>query len=50
MQSDDAFLIGTGFERAGFARPVRLLWMLDSSTKIRNKKDRRGLARCLSDA
>ena len=29
-------------------RPVRWLWTLDSSAKIRNKEDPRGLARCLS--
>ena len=48
--TDDAFSIGTGLERVGIARPVRWLWMLDSSAKTRNKEDRRGLAHCLSDA
>ena len=50
LTTDDAFSTETGLERAGFARPVSLLWTLDSSAKIRNKKDQRGLARCLSDA
>ena len=49
-QTDDAFSIGTGLELAGIARPVRCLWTSGSSAKSRTKKDRRGLARCLSDA
>ena len=44
------FSTGTGLERVGIAGPVHWIWALDSSTKTRNKKDRRGLARCLSDA
>ena len=36
---DDAFSTGTRLERAGIAGPVRCLWMLGSSAKIRNKKD-----------
>ena len=48
--SDDAFSTGIGLERAGFDGPVRWLWVLDSSAKTRNKKDRRGLARCRFDA
>ena len=32
------------------AGPVRWLWTLDSSAKTRKKEDRRGLARCRSDA
>ena len=47
---DDAFSTGTGLERVGFAGPVCWLWALESSAKTRNKKDRRGLARCHSDA
>ena len=48
--SDDAFSIGIGLERTGFAGPIRCLWMLGSSAKTRNKKDRRGFSRCRSDA
>ena len=48
--TDDAFSTGTGLERAGFAGPVLWLWALDSFAKSRNKKDRRGLAQCRSDA
>ena len=44
------FSIGTGLERVGIAGSVRWLWILDFSAKTRNKEDRRGLARCLSDA
>ena len=47
---DDAFSTGTWLERAGIARPVRCLWMLGSSIKTRNKKDRWGRIRCLSNA
>ena len=47
---DDAFSTGTGLERAGIVGPVRCLWTLGSSRKTRNKKNRRGLSRCLSDA
>ena len=38
------FSTGTGLERAGIARLIRWLWMLDSSAKTRNQK---GLARAL---
>ena len=44
------FSTGTRLKRTGFAGPVCWLWALDSSAKTRNKKDRRGLARCHSDA
>ena len=44
------FSTGTGLERVGIAGPVLWLWTLDFSAKTRNKEDRRGLARCLSDA
>ena len=37
-------------ERAEFVGLVRWLWALDSSAKIRNKKDQCGLARCHFDA
>ena len=47
---DDVFSIGIGLARVGFARSVRLLRTLDSFAKIRNKKYRRGLVRCLSHA
>ena len=47
---DDAFSTGIEIECAGFAGLVRWLWALDSSAKTRNKKDRRGVARCRSDA
>ena len=40
--SDDAFLVGTGLERAGFAGLVCLLRALDSPEKTRNQKNRRG--------
>ena len=58
LNSDDAFFnrnwagacwnrwVGTGT----VAGLVRWLWTLDSSTKTRNKEDRRGVARCRSDA
>ena len=46
----DIFSTEIGLERARFAGPVRWLLALDSSAKTRNKKDRRGLARCRSDA
>ena len=39
---DDALSTETGLERAGIARPVHWLWTSGSSTKIRNKNDRRG--------
>ena len=39
---DDAFSIETGLELGEIAGPVRCLWMLGSSAKIRNKKDWRG--------
>ena len=42
MASDDAYSIETGLELVGIARPIRSLWMLGSSTKIRNKRDWRG--------
>ena len=48
--NDDAFSTGTGLEHARIAGPVICLWMSSSSAKTRNKKDRRGLACCLSDA
>ena len=44
------FSTETGLERVEIVGPVRWLWTLDSSAKTRNKEDRRGLARCLSDA
>ena len=50
LLTNDAFSIGIGLERAGFTGPIRLLHTLDSSAKTRNKKDRRGLACCISDA
>ena len=40
--TDDVFSIGIGFKRAGFVGPIRYFWTLGSSTKTRNKKDRRG--------
>ena len=43
MDTDDAFSTETGLELGGIAGPVRCLWMSGSSTKIRNKKDWRGL-------
>ena len=45
-----SFSTGTGLEHAGIVGPVRWLWTLDSSAKTRNKEDRWGLVRCLSDA
>ena len=47
LDIDDAFSTRTGLERAGIAWPVRCLWTLGSSVKTRNKRYRRGLARCL---
>ena len=41
-QTDDVFSTETGPERVGISRPVRCLWTLSSSAKIRNKKDLRG--------
>ena len=52
IKTDDAFSIGTGLERVGFARPVRRLWMSGSSAKTRNRKRSTGARplpfRCLS--
>ena len=39
---DDAFSIGTGLERAGFAGLVHRLWMSGSSAKTRNRKGSAG--------
>ena len=39
-----------GLERVGIVGPVRWLWTLDSSTKIRKKEDQRGLAHYRFDA
>ena len=38
IDNDDVFSTETGLELVGIARPVRLLWMSDSSAKIRNKR------------
>ena len=50
FKNDDTFSIEIGLELTEIAGLVRCLWMSDSSAKIRNKKDRRGFVRCLSDA
>ena len=50
MKFDDVFSIGTGLERDEIAGTVHCLWTSGLSAKMRNKKDRRGLARSLSDA
>ena len=42
VSNDNAFLTGTRLERVGFDGPVCSLWALDSSSKTRNQKDRRG--------
>ena len=47
---DNAFSTEIGLEFAVIAGSVHCLLMSDSSAKIRNKKDRRGFVRCLSDA
>ena len=47
---DDVFSVGTGLEHAAIVGPVHCLLTSGSFAKSRNKKDQRGLARCLSDA
>ena len=51
-QTDDAFSIGTGLERAGLAGLVCRFWTSGSSAKIRNRKGSAGARplplRCLS--
>ena len=39
---DDVFSTETGLELGGIAGPVRCFRMSGSSTKVRNKEDRRG--------